>query len=140
MMSCDWFQPYKQSKYCVGVHYLTILNLPQSIQFRPENALFAGIIPGLKEPSQLEMNSHLRPLVKELNMSWIDGFEMKKMSLKFKLIALVTVCDIPATQNLCGFVGHSFHLCCCKCKKDFSFSDELNCVNFSGADPGDSRK
>ena len=92
MMSCDWFRPYKQSKYCVGVHYLTILNLPQSIRFRPENALFAGIIPGLKEPSQHEMNSHLRPLVKELNMSWIDGFEMKKCHQNL---------------NFCGVIGYS---------------------------------
>ena len=76
MLNCDWFQPYNQTKYSVGVLYLTILNLPWSVRFRPENVIVAGIIPGPKEPSQHEMNSYLRPLVKELNMLWTDGFEI----------------------------------------------------------------
>ena len=48
MLNCDWFQPYKHARYGVGVLYLTVLNLPCSIRFKPENVLIAGIIPGPK--------------------------------------------------------------------------------------------
>ena len=84
------------------------------------------------------MNSYLRPLVKELNMLWTDGFEMKKGARSFRIFAvlLATVCDIPGTQKRCGFVGHASHLCCCKCKKNFPYNKELSRVNFSGADLG----
>ena len=67
LLNCDWFQPYKHSQYSVGVLYLIILNLPGSIRFKPENIIIASIIPGPSEPSYNEMNSFLRPLVKELN-------------------------------------------------------------------------
>ena len=141
MLNCDWFQPYKQTKYSVGVLYLTILNLPRSVRFRPENIIVAGIIPGPNEPNQYEMNSYLRPLVKELNMLWTDGFELKRgyHSSRIFAVLLATVCDIPATQKLCGFVGHSSHQSCCKCKKDFPYSKELNRIDFSGADLGEPR-
>lgn len=49
------------------------------------------------------------------------------------------VCDIPATQKVCGFVGHTAHLCCCKCKKYFPYSDKLQRVDFSGPDLGTPR-
>ena len=138
MLNCDWFQPYNQTQYSVGVLYLTILNLPRQLRFKPENVIIAGIIPGPKEPNQHEMNSYLRPLVKELNMLWTDGFEMKRKAQSFRIFAvlLATVCDIPGTQKLCGFVGHASHLCCCKCKKNFPYSKELSRVNFSGVELG----
>jgi len=74
-------------------------------------------------------------------MLWTDGFEIKKGHHNFRIFAvlLATVCDIPATQKLCGFVGHLSHLCCCKCTKNFPYSGELNRVDFSGADLGDPR-
>ena len=78
MLNCDWFQ-HTSKKFGIGVLYLTILNLPQSIPSRPENLIVAGIIPGPKEPSQHEMNSYLRPHVKKLNMLQTDGFEIKKV-------------------------------------------------------------
>jgi len=64
MLNCDWFQPFNLSTYSVGVLYLVILNLPRSIRFKPENVLIAGIIPRPKEPHTSELNSYLRPLVK----------------------------------------------------------------------------
>lgn len=72
MLNCDWFQPFDLSTYSVGVLYLVILNLPRAIRFKPENILIADVIPGPKEPSLSEINSYLRPLVKELNSLWFD--------------------------------------------------------------------
>ena len=59
MLNCDWFQPYKHAQYSVGVLYLTALNLPRSIRFKPENILTAGITPVPKELQQYGMNPYL---------------------------------------------------------------------------------
>ena len=56
---------------CMG-SLLSNLNLPRSMHFKPESIIIMGIIPGSKEP----MNSYLRPLVKELNSLWTDGFSI----------------------------------------------------------------
>lgn len=114
MLNCDWFQPYKHVRYGVGVLYLTVLNLPCSIRFKPENVLIAGIIPGPKEPQQYGMNSYLRSLVKELNALWRDGISIKCGSEAVRVHAalIATVYDIPAASKLGGLLGHnSSHAC-----------------------------
>jgi len=138
LLNCDWFQPFKHSQYSVGVLYLIILNLPRSIRFKPENIIIAGIIPGPSEPSYNEMNSFLRPLVKELNSLWEDGFTLEHQGNTVTGYAalLGSVCDIPATYKLGGFVGHLSHHACLKCKKFFPTNEELNRVDFSGVDVG----
>ena len=83
----------------MGVLYLVVLNLPRTLRFKPENILIAGIIPGPSEPHLGEMNSYLRPLVKELNSLWFDGFTMhhKGNNVVIHAAPLGTVCDVPAT-------------------------------------------
>ena len=141
MLNCDWFQPYDLSTYSVGVLYLVILNLPRAIRFKPENVLIAGVIPGPKEPSLSEMNSYLRPLVKELNSLWSDGFSMlhKGRTVCIHAALLATVCDIPATAKLGGFLGHSSKHACWKCNKRFPYNESLKRVDFSGVDVGSLR-
>lgn len=138
MLNCDWFQPFEHSCYSVGVLYLVILNLPRSMRFKPENIIITGIIPGPKEPNQKEMNSYLRPLVKELNSLWTDGFlithDSKEINIFVALIA--TVCDIPATGKIGGFCGHNSHLGCWKCTKFFPYSKELNRNDYTGIEIG----
>ena len=138
MLNCDWFQPFDLSTYSIGVLYLVILNLPRSIRFKPENVLIAGILPGPKEPHLSEMNSYLRPLVKELNSLWFDGFTMqhKGKSVTIHAALLATVCDIPATAKLGGFLGHSSKHACWKCTKLFPYDSALNRIDFSGEDIG----
>lgn len=137
MLNCDWFQLFDHSTYSIGVLYLVILNLPHTIRFKPENVLIAGIIPGPKEPSLSEMSSYLRPLVKELNSLWFDGFTMqhKGKSITIHAAVLATVCDIPATAKIGGFLGHSSKHACWKCSKIFPHK-VLNRVDFSGVDIG----
>ena len=99
LFNCDWFQSFKHSQYSVGVLYLIILNLPRSIRFKPENVIIAGIISGPSEPIYNEMNSFLRPLVKELNSLWEYGFTLDNQGNTVTSYAalLGSVCDIPAT-------------------------------------------
>ncbi|XP_065917612.1 uncharacterized protein [Dysidea avara] len=142
MLNCDWFQPFDLSTYSVGVFYLVILNLPRTIRFKPENILIAGIIPGPGEPSYNEINSYLRPLVKELNFLWTDGFTMmhNDKSVVVQAALLATVCDVPATAKIGGFVGHMSKHACWKCSKEFPYNKTLNRVDFSGIELGHLRE
>ena len=108
--------------------------LPRTIRFKPENVLIAGMIPGSKEPSVGEMNSYSRPLVKELNWLWSDGFKMrhKNKTVSVRAALLATVSDVPATAKLGGFLGHSSKHACWKCSKEFPHNESLKCVDFSG--------
>ena len=138
MLNCDWFQPYKHTQYSVGVLYLTILNLPRSIRFKPENVIIAGIIPGPSEPKQYGMNCYLRPLVKELNSLWTDGISIDtNLGTVLVHVALIaSVCDIPATSKLGGFLGHASKRGCWKCNRDFPYDKDLNRVTFCNAEVG----
>ena len=104
MLNVDWFKPFKDSPYSVGVVYLTILNLPREERFKRYNLILAGIIPGPKEPS-LHTNTFLKPLVNDLLTLW-DGVEMSlhdnsKHNIRAALLCIA--CDIPAGKKVCGF-------------------------------------
>ena len=62
MINLDWFQPLKHS---IGTTYMTVMNLPRSARYKPENVIVVGILPGPSEPS--DINSFLDTLVDELN-------------------------------------------------------------------------
>ena len=135
MLNLDWFQPYKDSIYSIGVIYLSFLNLPPQERNKEENIAVVGIIPGPHEPSR-NVNSFLDPLVEELLDFW-DGVWLDSPSTgpKFcRLAVLCVTCDIPASRKLCGFLGFSARKGCNKCKKDFprpSFGEKQD---FSGFD------
>ena len=97
LINIDWFQPFKDISYSVGVIYAVIVNLPRNIRYKDENVIIIGVIPGPKEPKH-DINSYLGPLVKEL-------LELQSgMWLGMQFIRGILVCissDIPATW-LCG--------------------------------------
>lgn len=63
-INIDWFNPYEDALYLGGAIYLVILNLPRSEQFKLQNVILAGMIPGPNEPA--DINSFLFPLVDDL--------------------------------------------------------------------------
>lgn len=65
----DWFQQSTRSVYSTGAIYLTIQTLPRNERYKPTNVTFVGLIPGQRQP-KLTTNSHLTPLVEELNKFW----------------------------------------------------------------------
>lgn len=79
------------------------------MRFKPENIIIAGIIPGPHEPKTNTINSYVRPLVKELNSLWTDGFTMRHnhSNITVRVALLGTVCDIPATSKIDRFLGHN---------------------------------
>ena len=47
-----------------------------------------------------------------------------------------TVCDVPATAKIGGFVGHASKHACWKCSTVFPYDSSLKRVNFSGVQLG----
>ncbi|MBW0529503.1 hypothetical protein O181_069218 [Austropuccinia psidii MF-1] len=95
---------------------LICLNLPSSEILKPENVYVAGIIPGPKEPTVLELNYLLIPLIKELKELW-KGYHFSPTSTgpsgSFICVAILTeIANVVAIRNLNGFISHSGnHFC-----------------------------
>lgn len=134
MMNVDWFKLYKHTEYSVGAIYLSIMNLPREIRFKPENILLVGLIPGPCEPKH-DINPFLTPLVEEL-LELFSGVQMKiypSSELHTVRCALLGVAsDIPACRKASGFLGHSATLGCSRCFKQFPGS--VGNKDYSGFD------
>ncbi|MBW0537398.1 hypothetical protein O181_077113 [Austropuccinia psidii MF-1] len=95
------------------------LNLHQSERLKPENVYFAGIIPGLKEPTTLHLNYLLMPLIKELKELW-QGYHFSPTSTgpsgSFIYVAiLMAIADVVTMCNLTGIISHSGNNFCNFC-------------------------
>ncbi|MBW0575768.1 hypothetical protein O181_115483 [Austropuccinia psidii MF-1] len=68
----DWFNAHGKSTLLasIGPIMLIFLNLPPSKILKQENVYVAGSIPGPKEPTALQLNYLLIPLIKELKELW----------------------------------------------------------------------
>ena len=109
-LNVDWFQPFKHVTDSVGGIYITILNLPRYLRYRPENIILCGVIPGPKELKNLDM--YLQPIVQELLLLW-EGVMMDIQSygsIQIRGALLCITSDLPATRKVCGFASHSAFL------------------------------
>ncbi|MBW0508482.1 hypothetical protein O181_048197 [Austropuccinia psidii MF-1] len=95
---------------------LICLNLRPSERVKPENVYVAGIIPGSKEPTSLQLNYLLSPLIKELKELW-QGYHFAPTStgpsLSSICVAILTATvDVVAMRKLTGFISQSGnHFC-----------------------------
>ncbi|MBW0469416.1 hypothetical protein O181_009131 [Austropuccinia psidii MF-1] len=80
----NWFNAHGKSTRLasIGPIMLICLNLTPSERFEPGDVYVAGMIPGPKEPTALQLNYLLMPLIKELKELW-------------------------AMRKLTGFISHS---------------------------------
>lgn len=131
MLNMDWFQPFINSQYSVGVIYAVICNLPRSERFKPYNILTLAVIPGPNEPKLHEINNYLYPVIKQLNQLW-DGYDVithEHNNGRFVRGAVIGCSsDVPATRKLCGFI--SARIACYRCYKSANFVN--NQSNFGG--------
>lgn len=77
-LNIDWFNPFDESPYSAGGIYLVVLNLPRTERYQVKNLILVGIIPGPKEPK--DVNPYLKPLVDELTKLYWYGFTVKNPS------------------------------------------------------------
>src|SRR3989337_3319380 len=107
MLNMDWFQPFINSQYSVGVIYAIICNLPRAERFKPENILTLVVISSPNEPKLHEINNYLFPIVNQLNELW-NGYNVITREYnngRFVRGAVIGCSsDVPATRKLCGFI------------------------------------
>ena len=131
MLNLDWFQPFKNSQYSVGVIYAVICNLSRSERFKPYNILTLAIIPGPHEPKLHEINHYLYPIINQLIQLW-NGYNIQTHEYnnsRFVCGAIIgSSNDVPAARKLCGFI--SARIACYRCYKSANFVG--NQPNFGG--------
>lgn len=117
LLNVDWFQPFKNINYSVGVIYLALLKLPRKIRYKRENVIIVGIIPRPTEPS-LNINTYLSPLVTNLKDLW-DGVFLcdphTHKTIKVRCVLLRVCCDLPAGWKVCGFLSYNTNKGCTRC-------------------------
>ncbi|MBW0502709.1 hypothetical protein O181_042424 [Austropuccinia psidii MF-1] len=114
----DWFNTHGKSTWLasIGPIMLICLNRPPSERLKPENFFVAGIIPGLKEPTALQLDYLLMPLIKELKELW-QGYHFLPTSTGplvsfIRVSILMAILDVVAMCELTGFISHSGnHFC-----------------------------
>ncbi|MBW0582827.1 hypothetical protein O181_122542 [Austropuccinia psidii MF-1] len=114
----DWLNAHERSTLLasIGPMMLMCLNLPPSERLKPENVYVSGIIPGLMEPTSLQLNYLSMPLIKELK-ELLQGYHFSPTSTgpsgSFTCLAILTaIADVVAMCKLTGFLSHSGnHFC-----------------------------
>ncbi|MBW0568149.1 hypothetical protein O181_107864 [Austropuccinia psidii MF-1] len=109
----DWFNAHEKSTWLAsfGSIMLICLNLPSSERLKPENFYAAGIIPGPKELTALQLHYLLMPLIKELKELW-QGCHFSPTSTgpsgSFISVSILTdIAYVVAMCKLTGFISHS---------------------------------
>ncbi|MBW0481097.1 hypothetical protein O181_020812 [Austropuccinia psidii MF-1] len=95
----------------IGPIMIICLNLPPSERLKTENVHVSGIIPGPKEPTALQLNYLLIPLIKELKELW-QGYQFSPTSTgpsgSLSNVSILTyIADVVAMRKLTGFISHS---------------------------------
>ncbi|MBW0545282.1 hypothetical protein O181_084997 [Austropuccinia psidii MF-1] len=93
-----------------------LICLPPSERLNQENGYAAGIIPGQKEPTSLQSNYLLMPLIQEIEELW-QGYHFSPTSMgtsgSFIHFAILTaIADVVSMPKLTGFMSHlDNHFC-----------------------------
>jgi hypothetical protein len=107
-----------------GIIAMACLNLTFEQRYLPENLYIAGIIPGPKEPTLMELNHFLKPLIDELADFWEPGFMFSRTALHSNQVVrcalACVICDLPAARKVGAFAGvvanHFCTVCSCNGK------------------------
>jgi hypothetical protein len=87
------------------------MNLPPHLRSSHDNIFLAGLIPGPLEPTVLQINHVLKPLVHELKELWtgvkFDSTTNFPNGRIIKVMLGPIVCDLPAIRKVLGMAGHS---------------------------------
>ncbi|MBW0480939.1 hypothetical protein O181_020654 [Austropuccinia psidii MF-1] len=114
----DWFNAHGKSTRLamIGPIMLVCLNLPPSKKSTRENVYVARMIPDQIEPTYLQSNYLLMPLIKELKGLW-KGYHFSPSSTgpsgSFIHVAILTaIADMAAMRKIIGFISYSGnHFC-----------------------------
>lgn len=122
--SMDSFNPFhmkeaKQTVSSTGI-WLTLLNLPPHLRYRPENMFLAGVIPGPRKPSLSDINHSLGLLVNVLLEFFDPGVlysqtARHKQGCRVRAILVPIVSDMLAARQAGGFASPTATHFCTRC-------------------------
>jgi hypothetical protein len=100
---------------------MVCLNLPHEICYDPENIFITSIIPGPHQPSLMDPNHYVQPLINDLVVSWDQGVQYSCTALHptgwVTCSAIIaTVMDFPAAHHASQLASHSSHFYCSACQ------------------------
>lgn len=134
-LNMDGFNPFGNkhggTTASTGAIYMVCLNLPPHLRHRVENIFLVSIIPGPHEPSLVEINELLRPLVDDLLRFWKKGVYYSQ-TYKYDRGRLVrcalipVICDLPAARQMMAFASHASRHFCCYCGLDSHDMENLD--------------
>ncbi|MBW0468352.1 hypothetical protein O181_008067 [Austropuccinia psidii MF-1] len=110
-ISVDWFNTHGGSSHLVriGPIMLICLNLPQNERLQPHNVHVPGVIPGAKEPTSLQLNCLLIPLIKGLKEPWLGSLyspTSRGPSGSFIHVAiLMAIANVVSMHKLTGLIS-----------------------------------
>lgn len=135
MLNLDWFQPFTNAQYSVGVIYGVICNLPRSERFKTSNIITLAVIPGPNEPKLHQLNHYLAPIIDQFMELW-EGIDLSSTyesstGKHIRAAIICCACDIPAARKLCGHI--SACIACYRCKKRANIESKFK-TNFGGFD------
>ncbi|GBC36291.2 uncharacterized protein LOC114575354 [Rhizophagus irregularis DAOM 181602=DAOM 197198] len=134
LFNLDWFQPFTYTQHSAGAIYASICNLPRTERNKPENIIYLGFLPGLKEVGLERINHYLAPIVDELLELW-KGWRVPKTyqyteGLDIKVALIIGSSDTPATRKL---FGHgSAVMKCHRCEKHSTYSEVYKKTHYGG--------
>jgi len=127
----DGFQAHRKGLKSITVIYLTVVNLPRSERFLPHNIFVFALIPGKDQShcSTEQLYSVLDKLVGEILLLEQDAGVQLRQGNQVELVlgsrrgVLFNVCaDLPASNEICGFIGHGACKGCHYCHSSFDKS------------------
>ena len=141
--SMDSFNPYhmKEAKQTVSstAIWLTLLNLPPHLRYRPDNMFLAGIVPGPKKPSLSDTNNVLEPLVEVLLEFfdpgvWYSRTARHSQGCRVRAILVPVVSDMLAARQAGGFASPTATNFCTCCNLKIQDIENLDRSTWPGRD------
>ena len=118
VISLDWFPPFKQGDYTIGVFTVSPANLACADRAKRINTWVLAIIEGPNEPTHVI--ECLRPCFEEIREFASRGVEVfdaaTNKSLRVFISAPVVSADVPACAKLGNLYGHSSYFPCISCE------------------------
>ena len=118
MSSLDWFPPFKQRDYSIGVLSVTPMNLTTSERASRNNTWIIAVLEGPKEPDHVY--HCLAPSFLELRAAQDVGIQVFDVATRSNInvhLSMALVCaDVPACAKLGNHIGHSSYEPCISCE------------------------
>ena len=118
IISLDWFPPFKQQDYSVGILTVSPGNLSSRDRAKRNNTWILAVIEGPNEPGHVV--ECVRPCFDEIRSISDSGFEVFDVATMTNLVVFVSSplvsADVPACAKLGNLYGHSSYFPCVSCE------------------------